>query len=112
MDQPRKPPNPTRAGVSGTTGRDDTIDFAAKVNVVNASERASPDRVEARLSSVMGSAVIALWGDLPQGIQEQLFERAVLLGHHGEPDEMLREQLAKFLHGHHKRTPGIHGASE
>jgi hypothetical protein len=35
-----------------------------------------------------------------------LFERAVALGHQGERDEMLREQLAKYLHDHHKRTAG------
>ena len=52
----------------------------------------------------MGAAIIALWSELPQAIQETLFERAVVLGHHGERDEMLREQLAKFLHDHHKRT--------
>jgi hypothetical protein len=52
----------------------------------------------------MGQAVIALWSNLPQPLQEQLFERAVRLGHRGERDEMLREQLAKFLHDHHKRT--------
>jgi hypothetical protein len=33
-----------------------------------------------------------------------LFERAVVLGHKGERDESLREQLAKFLHDHHPRT--------
>jgi hypothetical protein len=27
-----------------------------------------------------------------------------LLGHRGERDESLREQLAKFLHDHHART--------
>jgi hypothetical protein len=57
-----------------------------------------------RYVHVMGRAVIALWSDLPQPLQEQLFECAVRLGHHGERDEMLREQLAKFLHDHHKRT--------
>ena len=45
-----------------------------------------------------------MWGELPQPIQEQLFECAVVLGHQGEPDEMLREQLAKYLHDHHERT--------
>jgi len=29
-----------------------------------------------------------------------------VLGHHSERDEMLREQLAKFLHDHHRRTSG------
>jgi len=27
-----------------------------------------------------------------------------VLGHQSERDESLREQLAKFLHDHHKRT--------
>jgi hypothetical protein len=27
-----------------------------------------------------------------------------VLGHQGEQDESLREQLAKFLHDHHERT--------
>jgi len=33
-----------------------------------------------------------------------LFERAVVLGHKGERDESLREQLAKFLHDTNPRT--------
>jgi hypothetical protein len=45
-----------------------------------------------------------LWGELPQELQESLFERAVVLGHKSERDESLREQLAKFLHDHHPRT--------
>jgi hypothetical protein len=45
-----------------------------------------------------------LWSELPQELQQQLFERAVVLGHQGEQDESLREQLAKFLHDHHERT--------
>ena len=42
--------------------------------------------------------------ELPQALQHQLFERAVGLGHQGEQDESLREQLAKYLHDHHERT--------
>ena len=57
-----------------------------------------------RFSRVLGQAAIALWGDLPQAVQERLFECAVVLGHQSERDEMLREQLAKFLHERHKRT--------
>jgi hypothetical protein len=53
--------------------------------------------------SIVRGQVIALWGELPQPIQEQLFECAIVLGHQGERDEMLREQLAKFLHDHHER---------
>jgi hypothetical protein len=56
-----------------------------------------------RFVSVLGEAAIALWSELPQEIQQQLFER-VRLGHKSERDESLREQLAQFLHDHHERT--------
>jgi hypothetical protein len=59
-----------------------------------------------RLSRILGRAVIAAWSDLPQQVQHDLFERAVALGHQGERDESLREELAQFLHDHHKRTAG------
>jgi hypothetical protein len=57
-----------------------------------------------RFSELLGKTLIDLWGGLPQEIQERVFERAVILGHQTERDEMLREQLAKFLHEHHSRT--------
>ena len=57
-----------------------------------------------RFVGVMGQAAIDLWSELPQEIQQNLFERAVLLGHKTERDESLREQLAQFLHEHHERT--------
>jgi len=60
--------------------------------------------IAARYYSVLGAAAADLWSELPQELQHRLFERAVLLGHHGEQDESLREQLAKFLHEHHTRT--------
>lgn len=53
---------------------------------------------------VLGAAAAELWSHLPQDLQHTLFERAVVLGHKGERDESLREQLAKFLHDHHTRT--------
>jgi hypothetical protein len=53
---------------------------------------------------VLGAAAAELWSHLPQDLQQTLFERAVVLGHKGERDESLREQLAKFLHDHHTRT--------
>lgn len=53
---------------------------------------------------VLGTAAADLWSDLPQELQQSLFERAVVLGHKTERDESLREQLAKFLHDHHART--------
>ena len=57
-----------------------------------------------RYLRVLGAAAADLWSDLPQDLQHELFERAVVLGHKGERDESLREQLAKFLHDHHGRT--------
>ena len=59
---------------------------------------------EARFAAILGQAVIALWAQLPQDVQHQLFEQAVVLGHVSEADEMLREQLARFLHDRHDRT--------
>ena len=59
---------------------------------------------EGRFAPLLGQAAIHLWADLPRDIQERLFEHAVVIGHHGERDESLREQLAKFLHDRHKRT--------
>ena len=83
------------------TGRDGAIDFAAKAE--GFSEVDVSDQ-QGRFTQVMGTAIIALWNELPKDVQEKLFERAVMLGHHGERDEMLREQLAKFLHDQHQRT--------
>ena len=57
-----------------------------------------------RFFHVLGTAAADLWSELPQELQQTLFERAVVLGHKTERDESLREQLAKFLHDHHVRT--------
>ena len=59
---------------------------------------------ERYFASLLGRATIHLWAELPRDVQEKLFEHAVVIGHRGERDESLREQLAKFLHDHHKRT--------
>jgi hypothetical protein len=82
------------------TGRDGAVDFALKASAPELSEQEQADR----FCQILGSATLALWSELPQAVQEQLFECAVVLGHQSERDEMLREQLAKFLHDHHKRT--------
>jgi hypothetical protein len=60
--------------------------------------------IAGRYFLVLGAAAADLWSELPQELQQQLFERAVALGHQGEQDESLREQLAQFLHDHHDRT--------
>lgn len=59
---------------------------------------------ETRYVVALGKAVIRVWGELPQDVQQQLFENAVAAGHHTERDESLREQLAAFLHDQHPRT--------
>ena len=59
---------------------------------------------EGRFAPVLGQAAIHLWAELPRDVQEKLFEHAVVIGHRGERDKSLREQLAKFLHDRHKRT--------
>ncbi len=60
--------------------------------------------IAARYFLILGAAAADLWSELPHDLQHTLFERAVVLGHQGERDESLREQLAKFLHDHHART--------
>jgi hypothetical protein len=60
--------------------------------------------IAGRYFLVLGAAAADLWSELPQELQQRLFEHAVVLGHQGEQDESLREQLAKFLHDHHERT--------
>ena len=62
------------------------------------------DEDSGRFFLALGAAAADLWSKVPQEQQQALFERAVLLGHRGERDESLREQLAKFLHDHHART--------
>jgi hypothetical protein len=57
-----------------------------------------------RFAPLIGTAAIHLWAELPTEIQEKLFEHAVVIGHQGERDESLREQLAQFLHDRHRRT--------
>jgi hypothetical protein len=57
-----------------------------------------------RYAMALGKAVIETWGELPQEVQQALFEKAVVAGHKTEMDESLREQLATFLHDIHPRT--------
>jgi len=59
---------------------------------------------DSRFALALGQAVIGAWGELPQDIQQRLFEQAVIAGHHTERDESLREQLAVFLHHRHPRS--------
>ena len=96
---------------SAMTGRDGAVDFAAKASAAAVSEQEQTDR----FCRILGSAALALWADLPPVIQEQLFERAVLIGHQSERDEMLRELRTKAADKQHSLCccglgawPGVH----
>ncbi len=52
-----------------------------------------------QLTRVLGEAVIRLWSNLPQAVQNRLFQEAVTS--HGE---LQRLPLAVFLHDKHPRT--------
>jgi hypothetical protein len=64
----------------------------------------STNDTDDRFVEALGLAALDIWSELPQEIQQSLFERAVARGHRTERDESLREQLAQFLHDHHERT--------
>jgi hypothetical protein len=51
------------------------------------------------LSRALGKAVARCWSSLPQDIQHDLFEAAVI-----SEGENIRHQLAVYLHGEHHRT--------
>jgi hypothetical protein len=49
-----------------------------------------------KFRQVLGTAVAALWAELPQAVQEKVFEHAVVAGQQAERDESLRQELARF----------------
>lgn len=51
-----------------------------------------------QFAQVIGRGALSLWPELPRDIQERLFEAAV------GSDDVLRQQLAQYLHDHHPRT--------
>jgi hypothetical protein len=63
-----------------------------------------PYHTERDFKESLGSAVVELWAELPEPIQERLFEHAVVAGHHSERDESLRQELARYLHERNART--------
>ena len=52
-----------------------------------------------QLTRALGEAVIRIWSDLPQGVQDRLFKEAV-----ASWGESIRSQLTVFLHDNHERT--------
>jgi len=57
--------------------------------------QAAPDQ----LTRALGQAVIRIWSNLPQDVQNHLFQEAVR-----SQGESIRPQLAVFLHNKHPRT--------
>jgi hypothetical protein len=52
-----------------------------------------------QLTRTLGEAVIRIWSNLPQDVQDRLFKEAV-----ASQGETIRSQLAVFLHHKHERT--------
>jgi hypothetical protein len=52
-----------------------------------------------QLTHALGEAVIRTWSNLPQEVQNHLFQEAVT-----SQGESIRPQLAVFLHDKHSRT--------
>ena len=58
-----------------------------------------PAETKEQVYHALGQAVAQIWSNLPQDIQQHLFEAAVL-----SQGESTRQQLAVFLHEKHLRT--------
>ena len=52
-----------------------------------------------QLTRALGEAVVRIWSNLPQEVQNHLFQEAVT-----SQGESIRSQLAVFLHDKHSRT--------
>ena len=52
-----------------------------------------------RLTLALGEAVVRIWSNLPQDVQNHLFQEAVT-----SQGESIRPRLAVFLHDKHPRT--------
>ena len=63
------------------------------------STETSPSVAADQLTRALGEAVIRIWSDLPQEVQDHLFKGAV-----ASRGESIRSQLAVFLHDKHPRT--------
>src|SRR6266568_8394330 len=55
--------------------------------------------VTEQLTRALGEAVVRIWSNLPQEVQNHLFQEAVT-----SQGESIRSQLAVFLHDKHSRT--------
>jgi hypothetical protein len=58
-----------------------------------------PGEAQERIYRTLGQGVARAWSNLPQQIQQELFEAAVKA-----EGERMREPIAQFLHREHHRT--------
>jgi hypothetical protein len=79
----------------------DPREIIEAVEAVNRPDERTGDVVDgvASLVLALGRSVTAIWGNLPQDVQRELFEHAV-----SAQDDTTRERLAVFLHAIHFRT--------
>jgi hypothetical protein len=76
------------------------IEAVKVLNRVGESEDEGTDESDVtELQLALGKAVTAIWSNLPQSVQHDLFEHAV-----SGQDDATRERLAVFLHAIHFRT--------
>ncbi|MEA3028560.1 MAG: hypothetical protein QOF91_3845 [Alphaproteobacteria bacterium] len=66
-------------------------------------EAANALAMSERLCRALGEAVIKVWSRLPQEVQHNLFEEAIV-SQGVEHGAEIRSQLATFLHDKHPRT--------
>ncbi len=59
----------------------------------------TPSVTANQLTRALGEAVVRIWSNLPQEVQNRLFQEAVT-----SQGESIRPQLAVFLHDKHPRT--------
>jgi hypothetical protein len=72
-----------------------TITGGAKMPPINPTSNV----ITEQLTRALGEAVIRIWSNLPQDVQNHLFQEAVM-----SQGESMRSQLAVFLHDKHSRT--------
>jgi hypothetical protein len=70
----------------------------ASLGLPDAHQQLSAEETE-KLSRALGQAVARCWSNLPQQIQHDLFEAAV-----SSEGEIIRQELAVYLHEKHART--------
>ena len=78
----------SKSGRGATTG-------AAKMPPTNPTSSV----ITEQLTRALGEAVVRIWSNLPQEVQNHLFQEAVT-----SQGESIRSQLAVFLHDKHSRT--------